>query len=478
MKRATGAGSIASPGWKRVEIAVLALLASAQLVTAQIPGVVDVATLPGSNLGQQLEACLQIFRTEQAGGSGNIAGGTCDASTIAGGTIQQLLQVNVDNVRITLGVGTITLVGTATARAGFRITGDNVTLEGQGHSTHLDATAFYAGSDFLAPIQVDGDSDPMKWTENVYIQDFRLTGGYDPFPVGVWARHATGLRIRRLVLDQTRPDPNSELQVDPAATGIVVSSARDLDLADNTIRDFYNSGIRINGSVEHARVRGNIIDSVGEAADDGNTGSGAIALSGAGAGIAPRFVRITDNSMTGNSAGVRATIVAGGQPRDYLVGSNTIAESRPDAIVEGEGIGSAGRQAQLIGNRITDGRVNGILLWSGFMENAAVIGNTISNVSQDGSPQQHQAINFNSDNTLGLSPKRTVVWGNLAFDDQAMQTMNYLLGFNMAFAAPVDTLGASNVGTGMGGRAVAPQFNSILIQSENIPASAACSAPP
>lgn len=421
---------------------------------AQDPAIIEVHTLSGATAGEMIQACIDMFGSQTAPAN---AGGTCDARGLRGGQIATQVHVDVDNLRIVLGAGVYNITAD---EINFLIEANNVTIEGQGPSTHLNAAgrpSCPGMKAFCSPVlQAFDDSRPDRLL-NLHLHSFRITGNKNlPGLVEgmslIRVKEVDGVRIENLTLDRG------------GSTGIGVREARDVVIAENRISMFSNAAIRVQGDSEFVQVRGNFIDDVGAVADEDQPGTAGIAVVGA-LGVGPKLVRVTNNTVVNSSAGTRVSRGENGLPSDVSIAANTFAFSRPKATKEGEGIGSMGRNVQILANRITECRVNCILLWRGQVENVSLLGNMVSNASWDPA-QNHNAISLA---TRGEEQKQLLVTGNVTFDDRAEPSQNYMIAADIQGGVLLGTITKLLVGTNIGsGRASDGPLQPLLVPEATI----------
>lgn len=414
-------------------IAIALMLTTPPLV-AQPPGIIVIQPSPTLSASESIQACIDTFGGEAEITTGPTSsrhlGGTCDARALRGGDFTTPIALDVDNVRLVLGAGVYNVLDSG---VGLTISAENVTVEGQGALTELNASTRMGTTPVIDMLP----SGPDR-IAHVTLRDFRLTGNKALAPPSalnlIRSKDVDSVRIENLEVTQA------------SGTCITVREAVDAVIADNRVSACAKSGIRLMGDVEYAQVRGNTIDDIGSVVDSGNqsdSGTSGILLLGAN-GLAPRFVRVTDNTVVDSSNGVRARAFQNGLPSDLLLAVNTIGATRSGAIKEGEGIRSQAKNTQIVGNRITGSREHGIRIEGDDADNIALVGNTISNTSQSGSTDDY-AIELD----LGSGTQTQVlVTGNVAFDDQTPQTQAYLIGASATTGTVEDLLVGTNVGDG------------------------------
>lgn len=412
--------------------------ASVGLAQGPPPSYVVIDPAAPGDAGQQIQDCADNLPT---------GGGVCDARGQRGGDIAVPVQLDEDNVRVILAAGMYNVTGAGA----FVISKDNVTLEGQGPATRITATTW---SGVNPIIDVTNANNPVL---NTQLRDFQVTGKTNVPAQLIRFLNVEGSRATGLILE------------DGGQSGILVRDAKNVDLANNTIRNMDSNGIRLDRAVRYARVRGNFIEDVG---DVDNTAG--IMMWGL-VGEAPQFVRITDNSIVNAANGIRAAALQGGTPSDFLIAGNTVASSGLDPSTsssQGEGIASSGKNVQIIANRVEESRQAGILIFGDTAENVSMVGNTVSNSSQLNTTD-HDAISLDTRGSAN-DIKQVLVAGNVAFDDQTTQTQNHLIGSALTSGGSVlgtidDLLVASNVGSGFGTQAIQCELEPLAAQTRNIP---------
>ena len=414
-----------------------ALTIGAWAQTSASNGTIDVSLLlPGTSSGARIANCVSIFAidfaTNPPPSTGQYAGGTCDASGLRDGVIDSTILVDVPNVRILLGAGTLTI----NSGSGFKITAEGVSIEGQGNATLLDAE----GRQSTTPVI------EVNLTSNVVLSDLQIRGDVATSFFLVSLRDTVGARISGLDLH------------DNGTTALFVRDVQEAEIDENTFSEIEKSGVLVTGDSRRITITRNRFERTGleggGAAGAGKSGHSAITITGGLDGnnlplIAPSWIHVAGNQIRNfGGVGIRVSRVRASVPTDVQVIGNQIEGYDPTLVnplaprdaKDGEGITISAHRVQVIGNRVDRAYTTGILLWLSDangnvldpeMEHITVSGNTISNSSQ----MVNAPPFFHVHHAVGMiisagTIRNVVITDNVTFDDQLVATQKYAVALS------------------------------------------------